>query len=990
MPGSKFLNANQFLGMHENLSEIELLSRTTSNLKLIHKISTAPKKDLELLIRDVLQAGLQIFSMEYGIVSEINDTNYRVCDVVAPTPAIQPNDVFVLSNTYCQAVIDQQETICYTSVGAVSEMKTHPVYVNMKLESYIGAPIYVGSKIYGTLNFSSTEVSAVEFSEYEREFIELLASVIGSFLELKIEQDRVRRSNEEHGLLNKLLMISNSLSAKCSYSDLIANLDMALLEILSMEWLTHEHQGGLFLARDDMLELVHSQNLDEGIRSKCKLVKKGQCLCGLAFESKQIVHRSSVNSEHLFSSEDSKSNGYYNVPLIHDGVVLGVMVLVLKGGHQKCNDEIRLLNSCSDILARMIAQYDQYKRVSELIEILDQSGDFIGQINLQGENLYVNTAFRRATGLENAQNVHVTDLHTAEQMKKIDEEVIPVLNETGIYIGEVGIRGKNGEEIPCSIIALGHRDEKGEIERYSGIFRDITELKNYQEQLEQSNRVKSQFLANVSHEIRTPMNAIIGLAEVLQDCKVDSESRSHIKTIQNAGEDLLHLINDVLDMSKIEAGELQLSNEVFQISDLSTRVLNMMNSRALAKDIQLKGFVTPDIKDSLLGDPYRLRQILINLLGNAVKFTPEGGEVQLRISLLDSDRERMSLRFEVSDTGPGIPEDKREEIFEQFAQIKEHQKSSSSGTGLGLTITRQLLELMDGKIRVQNNRERGCTFCVELSLPRVADQNKTNEISALQNLCDGKSALIIDHSKMERLVLKAFLNKIGIQVLEAKTLEEAIESVQNEAIDLVLLSSNFCQDKNAKLLSKLQSQLQGEANEKCSLILTSYENDKQTIDLENSYRLRKPVRSFEFYELIQKLNPTCLKEESWIENTETRLLLVEDNPVNSLVVEQYLKKHPVEIVKANNGEEAIECFMSQSFDWILMDIRMDGMNGYEATNAIREIEKNSARERTPVIACSANVIRSEIEQAYKSGCDSYLSKPVQRTFLLEELSRHRK
>lgn len=150
------------------------------------------------------------------------------------------------------------------------------------------------------------------------------------------------------------------------------------------------------------------------------------------------------------------------------------------------------------------------------------------------------------------------------------------------------------------------------------------------------------------------------------------------------------------------------------------------------------------------------------------------------------------------------------------------------------------------------------------------------------------------------------------------------------------------------------------------------------------------MRSFEFYELIQKLNPTCLKEESWIENTETRLLLVEDNPVNSLVVEQYLKKHPVEIVKANNGEEAIECFMSQSFDWILMDIRMDGMNGYEATNAIREIEKNSARERTPVIACSANVIRSEIEQAYKSGCDSYLSKPVQRTFLLEELSRHRK
>lgn len=248
---------------------------------------------------------------------------------------------------------------------------------------------------------------------------------------------------------------------------------------------------------------------------------------------------------------------------------------------------------------------------------------------------------------------------------------------------------------------------------------------------------------------------------------------------------------------------------------------------------------------------------------------------------------------------------------------------------------------------------------------------------------------------MERLVLTAFLNKIGIQALEAKSLEAAIEFVQNEAVekravDLALLSSNLCQDKNAKLLSKLQSLLQSEANEKCSLVLTFYENDERTIDIENANRLRKPVRSTEFYELIQKLNPTFLKEESWIENTDTRLLLVEDNPVNSLVVEQYLKKHPVEIVKASNGEEAMECFTDQSFDWILMDIRMEGMNGYEATKLIREIERNSDREKTPVIACSANVIRSEIEQAYNSGCDSYLSKPVQRTLLIEELSKHRK
>jgi two-component system sensor histidine kinase/response regulator len=525
--------------------------------------------------------------------------------------------------------------------------------------------------------------------------------------------------------------------------------------------------------------------------------------------------------------------------------------------------------------------------------------------------------------------------------------------------------------------------------------RILKALRDARELAQSMNLAKSAFLAAMSHEIRTPMHAILGMADMLWESPLDADQRQYVEVFRRAGSDLLKLINDILDLSKIEAGHLELERVEFDLEDAVDQVIELAAVKARAKGLILLSHLLPGVATSLIGDPTRLKQVLTNLLGNALKFT-SAGEIVLTAWNHASGKSG-EIEFTVSDTGIGIPPNKLETIFDDFTQAEAATARKYGGTGLGLGISRRLVEAMGGSLTASSSAGVGSTF--RFIARFEATEANTREASGAYADLQGKRVLLIDANTTSRLILSETLEAWGLSCDAFQLTSEALVHLPammagEHPPSLVVMENEVsCVDgfdaavEIRRIAGSLPILVLGSDARRAKTGLEGY----AAKPLSRARLLRSVREAFET-EGAQERQPVATQADRRDQELvkPARILIAEDSPDNQRLVQAYLRNRPYHLTFEENGQAAVDRFAGSNFDLILMDVRMPGMDGLTATRAIRAIEQERRVPRTPILAMTANGSLEEVESTLNAGCDAHLSKPASKLELLRAIERYRR
>ena len=654
-----------------------------------------------------------------------------------------------------------------------------------------------------------------------------------------------------------------------------------------------------------------------------------------------------------------------------------------------------------------------------LRQLFDQSLDSMQVLDLEtGRFTDVNDEHTRSTGYTREETIgkrsrEIQFFDNPEENLRYAEE----LKRTGFIRNmEATFRRKDGSTF-CGLISAFSLTLRGHLSCVS-ITRDISDLKETQYQLAaeheaaleaslEASRAKSEFLSTMSHEIRTPLNAVLGMSELLENSTLTDEQRRWVKVMHANGDALLDLINDILDLARIESGRLTIEQIAFDLEELIDKLGDMMGLRAHEKGLELAMRIAPGVPRNLVGDPLRLRQILVNLIGNAIKFT-DRGQIVLSVERADAvaagrpDPDRIGLRFAVHDTGIGIPKDKLSIIFSSFGQADSSTTRRYGGSGLGLAIVRRLVELSGGEIAVES--EPGVGSCFSFVAMFGAGPAVAKRIGAENVNLRGVETLIVDDTEVNRLILREVLESEGARVTEAPSGVDALEELEKASatgrgFELILLDCRMPGMDGIELAARIREfYANNGAPPPVVMMLTSDEirvRLPQLAELGVRAYLVKPIRRAELLVAIggamggaeavadSAVRPPAAEVNGALHGL--RILLADDSPDNRMLVREFLSRTGCRLDEAEDGRDAFARFKSGNYDLVLMDVRMPVVDGIEATRAIRRWENENRGQRTPIIALTASALPLAVRACLAAGCNTHVSKPIKRVTLIDAI-----
>ncbi|MFP4332897.1 MAG: response regulator [Campylobacterales bacterium] len=637
-------------------------------------------------------------------------------------------------------------------------------------------------------------------------------------------------------------------------------------------------------------------------------------------------------------------------------------------------------------------------------DVTEASGEYIWELNSDGEYIFITKPFEDMLGYSIEEGLGRTPFSfmPLDEQKRVGEYFINEVANKGVSFRGLIHRSmtKDGRIVWQKVNGLPMFDNDGSIIGYRGAALDITFEKKAQEELEAAkakaeaaNRAKTEFLANMSHEIRTPMNAVIGLGDILGDMIEEPKQKDILHKINSSSKMLLGVINDVLDYSKIEAGKLELDRSSFHIDKVLSNLKVMFEEKASSKGLELYFYPKGEKFGLLLGDELRLTQVLTNLLSNAIKFTHKG-IITLTIEPLKTlEEEKITLSFSVEDSGIGMEKEQIKKLFKPFSQADSSTTRKYGGTGLGLVISKKIINAMGGDIEVESRVGVGTKFSFILEFDLVA----CDTFIDAQHTPNTK-VLIVDDQSISREVLRSMLERFNYSLDEASNGLEAIELIEksdrnNTPYEIMFIDWNMPLLNGVDTLQKLQNMYEEKKlTSKIPTVFMVSGYSKEDIPLDkiniDSF-ISKPFTSSSLFDAIIDVKGGRSKKITLPENNTTNMsgisvLIVEDNEVNQEVVSMMLQKVGIEYEIANNGQEGVDKFLSNQsrYDLVLMDLQMPIMSGYDATKKIREVN-----QEIPIIALSAAAMTEDKERALEAGMDEHISKPIDKHELYRTISR---